>query len=131
MTVHPNGLPKIGARMFDGTIYAGISPETGGPMYVLPSDAPKRLTFHEANDYAAGLNTCGYADWKIPTKMELNILFNNRAAIGGFRTDRYLASTKHDGTWQRFVDGQIFGNGQPSGLTDDEPAFVRAIRRGL
>ena len=31
---------KSGEKMPDGTIYAGISPATGKPMYTTPSDAP-------------------------------------------------------------------------------------------
>src|SRR5260370_41766213 len=32
--------PKIGDRMPDGTVYAGISPDSGKAMYATPTDAP-------------------------------------------------------------------------------------------
>jgi hypothetical protein len=32
--------PQPGDRMEDGAVYAGISPETGKPMYTTPADAP-------------------------------------------------------------------------------------------
>lgn len=35
-------------------------------------------------DFAARLVAHGHRDWRLPTKAELNVLFNNRAAIGGF-----------------------------------------------
>src|ERR1700733_12112296 len=79
--------PKIGNKMPDGTIYAGVSPDTGSPIYAMPTDAPRTLTFNEAADHAKKLNRekyLGYDDWRLPTKTELNVLFNNRAAIGGF-----------------------------------------------
>ena len=37
--------PRIGDTMSDGTIYAGISPETGKPIYTTPADAPDFITF--------------------------------------------------------------------------------------
>jgi hypothetical protein len=82
-----SGEPKIGDKMPDGTIYAGISPDTGKKMYAAPADAPLTMTFNEAAKYARKLNRekyLGYDDWRVPTKNELNVLFNNRAAIGGF-----------------------------------------------
>src|SRR5437762_3304433 len=36
---------KPGDKMPDGTIYAGISPDTHEPMYTRPSDAPLTYTF--------------------------------------------------------------------------------------
>ena len=79
-----NAVPRIGAVMPDGTIYAGVSPDTGQRMYAAAADVPLALTFNEAADYAAGLHVHGHQDWRVPTKDELNVLFNNRAAIGGF-----------------------------------------------
>lgn len=75
--------PSSGARMSDGTIYAGISPDTNKPMYAMPADAPLTMTFNEAADYAKKLNRekyLGHDDWHVPTKAELNLLFNSRAA---------------------------------------------------
>jgi len=76
--------PKIGDKMPDGTVYAGISPETNKPMYATPADAPLAMRFNKATEYAAQLDAHGHHDWRVPTKAELNVLFNNRAAIGGF-----------------------------------------------
>jgi hypothetical protein len=75
---------KPGDRMADGTVYAGISPDTGKAMYATPADAPLTYTFNQAQKYAAKLEAHGHQDWRVPTKKELDVLFNNRAAIGGF-----------------------------------------------
>jgi hypothetical protein len=43
--------------------------------------------FNEAHKYAQDANAKkfpDYDDWGVPTKGELSVLFNNRAAIGGF-----------------------------------------------
>jgi hypothetical protein len=76
--------PEPGDPMPDGTICAGISPETNQPMYTTTADAPLTMIFNEAKEYAAKLDAHGHQDWHVPTKAELNVLFNNRAAIGGF-----------------------------------------------
>jgi hypothetical protein len=76
--------PKPGDWMQDGTIYAGISPDTGRPMYTTPADAPLTYSFNQARHYASRLDAHGHLDWRVPTKVELNVLFNSRGAIGGF-----------------------------------------------
>jgi hypothetical protein len=107
-------LSAIGATMPDGSIYAGVSPDTGKPMYATPKDAPLTCTFGLAAEYASKLDAHGRQDWRLPTRAELNVLFKNRAAIGGFDTTGsypagwywpssriYLSATQA----QRFSDG--------------------------
>ena len=116
----PPAEPTIGDRMPDGTVFAGISPDTHKPMYTIPADAPLTMTFNEAKDYAAKLDAHGHQPWRVPTKAELNVLFNNRAAIGGFDLRGndptgwcWSSSPAHEGDWvwvQRFSDGVQLGN---------------------
>jgi hypothetical protein len=73
---------EIGDLMLDGTIYAGVSPETGKAMFTTPADAPATSTFNQAQEYAAELDAHGHRDWRVPTKGELAVLFSNR---GGHR----------------------------------------------
>ena len=117
----------------DGTIYAGISPDTGRPMYTMPADAPLTMKWKEAMKYAAGLDSHGQKDWRLPTQAELDVLFNNRAAIGGFNTcGSFFAgiywSSAEINTFlalaQRFSDGlQNYGYKYYSGFS------VRCVRR--
>lgn len=113
--------PKIGVKMPDGTIYAGISPDTNKPMYATPADAPLTMTFKAAKKYAAKLDVHGHKDWHVPSKAELNVLFNNRAAIGGFNAcgschAGWYWSSSRAYLWvawgQRFRDGDQFDNGK-------------------
>jgi Protein of unknown function (DUF1566) len=76
--------PKVGDKMPDGTIYAGVSPDTGKAMYAMPQDGSLLMTFNAAAEHVAKLDAYGHHDWRMPTSAELNVLFNNRAAIGGF-----------------------------------------------
>jgi hypothetical protein len=86
---------RIGAIMTDGTIYAGISPDTNKPMYATPVDARQTMTFNEAQKYVARLNAHSHKDWRLPTKAELNVLFNNRAAVGGFNEANHFPASWH------------------------------------
>ena len=112
----PRTDPAIGDRMEDDTIYAGVSPDTGKPMYALPADATMTMRWREAMDYAAGLHAHGHKDWKLPSEAELDVLYQNRdkgALKGTFNTSGsfiagwYWSSTEHpDGAWvERFSDG--------------------------
>jgi hypothetical protein len=106
-----------GDRMEDGTIFAGISPDTRGPMFTTPHDAPLVYTFNQAAEYAQTLNSqnfLGHNDWRVPSKDELNVLFNNRAAIGGFNVSGWIPAqwrwsssrNYYFYSWaQRFSDG--------------------------
>lgn len=77
--------------MPDGTVYAGMSPDTGKAMYATPADAPQTHTFNQARVIAKNLDAHGYKDWRVPTKGKLNVPFQNRDAIGGFNeTGPYL-----------------------------------------
>jgi ATP-dependent Clp protease ATP-binding subunit ClpA len=119
------------ARTADGTIYAGMSPDTGKPMYTTPADAPLTMTFNEAQKYAAQLDAHGHKDWRVPTKAELNVLFNNRAAIGGFNL---TGSPPAGWYWSASSDGrsyawdQRFGDGSQYGYYKDNQSAVRCVR---
>jgi hypothetical protein len=77
---------KVGDRMPDGTIYAGVSPDSGKRLFAAAADAPRLMAFKDANHYAQTLEVHGHKDWRLPTREELTNLFNNRAEIGGFTT---------------------------------------------
>jgi hypothetical protein len=108
---------KIGDRLPDGTVYAGNSPDTGKAMYAAPEDAPLTMKWKQAMEYAGKLDVLGHHDWRVPTKSELNVLFQNRAAIGGFdRSGSYPSgwywsssqATDYDAWDQRFSDGDQY-----------------------
>jgi hypothetical protein len=90
---------------------------------IITSQEPTEL------NYAAGLarayNGGGYSDWYLPSKDELNKLYLNRIAIGGFASAYYWSSTEYNlyHAWgQLFADGnQLFYN---KGFAD----YVRAVR---
>ncbi len=74
----------IGSRARDLTVYAGISPATHRPFYTTPADAHGTYAWDGAQRYCSALEAFGHHDWRDPTKDELAVEFQNRAAIGGF-----------------------------------------------
>jgi len=120
--------PAPGDKMPDGTIFAGVSPDTGKAMYATPADASLSMKFNKAREYAARLDAHGHKDWRVPTKAELNVLFNNRAAIVGDITgpaDWYWSSSPGSIflAW-----GQCFSDGCQSEGMKLNHASVRCVR---
>lgn len=126
-------LEKPGTRMPDGSIYAGVSPDTGKPMYATPKDAPLTLTFDEAANYAVRLDAHAQKDWRVPTKAELNVLFQNRAAIGDFnetsRLGYYWSSSRYyPGDDLVSAWSQRFGDGDEYNLLRGAHTALRCVR---
>jgi|SRR5581483_5622004 len=113
----------IGDKGTDGTVYAGISPDTGSPLYTTVADAPDHYSWFKGTEYCAALEADGHRDWRVPTIGELAVLYANRntgALTGSFNetgeypTGRYWSSSLirnrplRDGdAWtRRFSDGR-------------------------
>jgi hypothetical protein len=68
----------------------------------------------------------GYTDWYLPSKDELNKLYLNKVAIGGFANVNYWSSSEHDNltAWS-----QLFINGsQDYNSAKNNTSYVRAVR---
>ncbi|MFH0975589.1 MAG: DUF1566 domain-containing protein [Spirochaetota bacterium] len=79
--------------------------------------------------YAAGLarsyNGGGYTDWYLPSKDELNKLYLNRVAIGGFTDIYYWNSSESLASYAWFQD---FSDGTHNDNLKLNPVYVRAVR---
>jgi hypothetical protein len=113
-----NAGPQVGDKQADGTVFAGLSPDTNQPMYARSSDEPNTYKWKKAMEYAARFEGNGHpaGAFRVPSKDELNVLFRNRAKIGGFNETGsgpagwYWSSTEGRAyagcAWdQRFDDG--------------------------
>ena len=79
--------------------------------------------------YAAGLaRACsdgGYSDWYLPSKDELNKLYLNQSAVGGFAAGWYWSSSEFDASYAWYQD---FSSGNQDGNAKSNGPRVRAVR---
>ena len=63
--------------------------------------------------------------WRLPTKDELNMLYENKEEIGGFANNFYWSSTEYGNyvAWS-----QNFSSGVQGGGIKDTTDYVRAVR---
>ena len=70
---------------------------------VYPTDLGE-MTWDKAKKACANLGD----GWRLPTKDELNLIYENKNVVGGFANDYYWSSTEYD-EWR--VYAQYFMNG--------------------
>ena len=82
-------------------------------------------TANLADAYTATVNGVVYGDWFLPSKGELNQMYVNRIAIGGFSTGLYWSSseTGEGGAW-----AQRFDNGLQNSYAKSLERWVRPVR---
>ncbi len=68
--------------------------------------------------------TC-YDDWYLPSKEELNLLYRQRAVVGGLDKPGYWSSTEDNSIYANYQD---FNNGSKVNYNKDYALGVRAIR---
>lgn len=83
------------------------------------------ITAETAAKLCSNLNQGGYSDWYLPSKDELNKLFLQKNAIGGFEEFCYWSSTE---TGKYNACSQIFDNGFQTANDKSTTFKVRPIR---
>jgi hypothetical protein len=127
----------VGTKMPDGSIFAGISPDTGKQMFAMPADAGVTMKFNKAAKYATKLNkekTLGHDDWRIPSKTELNVLFQNKEK-GALKGTFNLTGSVSDGYFwtsmpyfDYFAREQRFSDGAQNDYYMGDALSVRCVR---
>jgi Protein of unknown function (DUF1566) len=116
-TGKPSYTAPAGGRMPDGTVYAGISPDTNKRLYTTPQDAPGLYTWNKGITYCETLSLFGHHDWRMPSVGELAVQFINRADIGGFNETGRIK----DGTGYYWSSLQV----------GDEAAWAQSFKDGF
>jgi hypothetical protein len=85
------------------------------------SDNLGLMSWHEAIVACKSLGP----GWRLPTKDELNMLYENKEEIGGFAFNFYWSSTEFDNltAWR-----QVFASGTQSTNYKLYASYVRAVR---
>ncbi len=89
------------------------------------------MKWTEAREYAAKLDAHSHKDWRLPTKGELAVLFNNCAAIGRFDISGYYPDGRYWSDaplieWNAWV--QDFCYGYQKHTNKDNRSSVRCLR---
>lgn len=76
-------------------------------------------------DYSVTVGRVTYGDWYLPSKYELNLLYLQKIAVGGFASAYYWSSTEsnNDNAWIQYFD-----NGFQSASNKSFTYRVRAVR---
>ena len=92
-----------------------------GNLEIAQYDFPDKMNLNDAKKACADLGE----GWKLPSQDELNYLYENKVAIGGFASVYYWSSTEFDGSFAWF---QYFDDGFQGFSNKASTAYVRAIR---
>lgn len=71
------------------------------------------------------LNEICHGDWYLPSRYELNLLYQQKDIVGGFANAEYWSSTEASSYDAWFL---VFGNGTNNGIDKNRGYSVRAIR---
>ena len=116
-----------GDQMPDGTVYVGLSPTDGRPLYAMPHDPRGLHTWGGAKTAATAETFAGHTDWRLPTKEELDMLYRARDAVGGFQPGWYWSSFQ---IGDHFACGQGFSGGSRGFASKNANSHVRCVRSG-
>lgn len=102
---------KIGDKVEDGSVLAGIDPTTLKLFFARAADEYDLMTLLEAKQHVLDLNRrLRGTKFRLPTESELGLMFNYKAQIGGFRDTFYLSSSQTNGAvhCRNFNGGNTF-----------------------
>ena len=101
-----------------------IKQKNGKKLEVAKSDLANKMNWKTAKKACEKLEL----GWRMPTREELNILYQNKNKIGGFKNTNYLISpetTFNRAGAQDFANGYQNDNDKPSTVYT---AYIRVIR---
>jgi hypothetical protein len=79
-----------------------------------------------ADAYTATVSGVVYGDWFLPSKGELNQMYVNQTAIGGFASDYYWSSSEYDADYVAWY--QYFNYGFQDSFNKTGASYVRPVR---
>ncbi len=121
---------EVGSAVQIGDDYGGgvvfFVDETGQHgLVAAKADFPEGMTWSDAYRACDDLVSDTYSDWFLPNKKQLNQLYINRTAVGGFSDYIYWSSTENS---DRNAWNQNFNNGCQKSYVKSFWWAVRAVR---
>eukprot|EP01035_Chromulina_nebulosa_P021964 gene21964-28436_t len=118
---------STGIRWFNGShiTTSAVATELGSGMANTNTIVSTQGTGSYAARLCSDLVLDSYSDWYLPSKDELNKLYVNRGAIGGFTSGAYWSSSESAVNAAWYIH---FSSGINSGSEKDNTLYVRAVR---
>jgi hypothetical protein len=106
---------------FIGGTYTDIGTGQANTTLIVNGCSEAGIAARICNDLSLG----GYDDWFLPSKDELNLMYAQQTAIGGFVIGIYWSSSEYiaDLAWY-----QVFANGEQYVIGKTSTNYVRAVR---
>ncbi|MFZ4739614.1 MAG: DUF1566 domain-containing protein [Bacteroidales bacterium] len=118
---------STGIQWYNGTYTTtnAVRDGIGAGMYNTERIIANQSTGSYAAQLCANYQGGGYGDWYLPSKYELNLLYLQKTAVGGFAGDYYWSSTEgySINAWN-----QTFGSGLQNLNPKTNAFYVRAVR---
>jgi hypothetical protein len=106
-----------------GNINTGANSSSNGQ---LNTTTLQSLPGSYASKTCSELNTFGYSDWYLPSKDELNAIYQNKTILTGFESDIYWSSTEKD-SFNAFA--QHLGSGEQGFDIKGREYACRCVRK--
>jgi len=118
---------STGIRWYNGTytVTNAVRDGIGAGMYNTERIIADQGVGSYAAQICANYQSGGYGDWYLPSKYELNLLYLQRTAVGGFASASYWSSTESNITYAWV---QAFGSGYQSSGNKTTTFRVRVVR---
>ena len=117
-----NGLTRLVGPLLDGLGAGAINTELIIKK-LLPDDKNGYFAAKSCTDYTVTVGKTTYADWYLPSKFELDLLYHQKAKVGGFTNSNYWSCNEYQ---SNSVWTQNFGNGLQH-ISNSE-AYANAVR---
>ncbi|MBZ5856424.1 DUF1566 domain-containing protein [Flavihumibacter profundi] len=117
-----NGLTRLAGTPADG-LGAGAKNTEAIVSKLLPDDEKGNFAARSCADYSVKQGGITYDDWFLPSKFELNLLYQQKKRVGGFTYGSYWSSTEYK-TNSVWIQG--FGDGQQR--VSNSEAYANAVR---
>jgi hypothetical protein len=79
------------------------TPPIFGTLMLQGKDLSTSATWGSADDLCNGSEINGYSDWRLPTRSELGVIYNNKSVISGLNGSFYWSSEKY-GSYYYYYD---------------------------
>jgi hypothetical protein len=122
-----NGTYRYTGTTGDG-LYAGEMNTTMIVATQIADNQTDNFAAKVCTDYSVTDGGVIYGDWYLPSKYELNLLYLQKNAVGGFASGDYWSSSEGSSSYYGYAWEQSFFNGGQSYYDKPNTCYVRAVR---